>query len=125
MQGYLELLLLRQGELDGAEARNYLQTAARQSERLGRLVADLFELTRLEADGAQADGEDFTLAELAHDVAQKFAADAARRGVRLEARVGPAPPARPCFVRADLGLVERLLTAWSRTRCATRRPAAR
>ena len=109
IQGYLELLLLRQGALDDAEARNYVETAARQSERLGRLVADLFELTRLEADGAQAESEDFPLAELAHDVTQKFAADAARRGVRLETRVGAAPPAPPLFVRADIGLVERVL----------------
>jgi K+-sensing histidine kinase KdpD len=50
MQGYLELLLLRQDNLGSAEARNYLQTATRQSERLGRLVADLFELTRLESE---------------------------------------------------------------------------
>jgi len=109
IQGYLELLLLRQGSLDEAEARNYLETAARQSGRLGRLVADLFELTRLEADGAHAESEDFPLAELAHDVTQKFAADAARRGVRLEARVGVAPTAPPLFVRADIGLVERVL----------------
>jgi signal transduction histidine kinase len=109
IQGYLELLLLRQGSLDDTEARNYLETAARQSERLGRLVADLFELTRLEADGAHAESEDFPLGELAHDVTQKFAADAARRGVRLEARVAAAPPAPPLFVRADIGLVERVL----------------
>jgi signal transduction histidine kinase len=109
IQGYLELLLLREGSLEGAEARNYLETAARQSERLGRLVADLFELTRLEADGAHADSEDFPLGELAHDVTQKFAADATRRGVRLEARVAAAPPAPPLFVHADIGLVERVL----------------
>jgi len=109
IQGYLELLLLREGSLDAAEARNYLETAARQSERLGRLVADLFELTRLEADSTQAESEDFPLGELAHDVTQKFAADAARRGVRLEARVAAVPPAPPLFVRADIGLVERVL----------------
>jgi hypothetical protein len=109
IQGYLELLLLRHATLDSAEARNYLETAARQSERLGRLVADLFELTRLEADGARAESEDFPLAELAHDVTQKFAADAARRGVRLEARIAAVPAAPPLFVRADIGLVERVL----------------
>jgi len=109
IQGYLELLLLRDGSLDAAEARNYLETAARQSERLGRLIADLFELTRLEADGAHAESEDFPLGELAHDVTQKFAADASRRGVRLEARVAAAPPAPTLFVHADIGLVERVL----------------
>ena len=107
IQGYLELLLLGQASLDSAEARTYLQTAARQSERLGRLVADLFELTRLESGEACAEREEFPVAELAHDVLQKFAADAARRGVRLESRVGATPPA--LRVVADIGLVERVL----------------
>ena len=109
MQGYLELLLLQQDRLDGAEARNYLQTAARQSERLGRLVADLFELTRLESDGLRPDTEDFAVAELAHDVAQKFALDAGRRGVRLQACIEPGPLGPPLRVRADIGLAERVL----------------
>jgi signal transduction histidine kinase len=109
MQGYLELLLLRQDKLDSAEARNYLQTAARQSERLGRLVADLFELTRLEGEGLRPDAEDFALAELVHDVTQKFALDASRRDVRLEAKDGAASTA--LRVRAEIGLVERLLAS--------------
>ena len=74
MQGYLELLLLRHGSLDAAEQRNYLQTAARQSERLARLVGDLFQLAELDADDARLQGEDFVLAELVHDVVQQFGA---------------------------------------------------
>ena len=109
IQGYLELLLLRSASLDGAEARNHLETAARQAERLGRLVTDLFELTRLEAEGVHAEREDFPLAELAHDVAQKFAPDAKRRGVRLEAQVATDAPSSPLRVRADIGMVERAL----------------
>ena len=109
IQGYLELLLLRHASLDSAEARNHLEVAARQSERLGRLVADLFELTRLESDDARAEREEFPLAELAHDVLQTFAADAERRGERLEARVAAGPPAPALRVRADIGLVERVL----------------
>ena len=106
MQGYLELLLLRQDNLGSAEARNYLQTATRQSERLGRLVADLFELTRLEGEGLQPEAEDFSLAELAYDVTQRFALEASQRGVRLEVRFDPAATA--VRVRAEVGLVERL-----------------
>jgi len=107
MQGYLELLLLRQDSLDGAEARNYLQTATRQSERLARLVADLFELTRLEGEGIEPEAEDFALAELAHDVAQTFRLDAGRRGVTLEVRLDAA--AASLRVHAELALVERVL----------------
>jgi len=105
MQGYIELLLLRHGSLEPAEERNYLQTAARQSEKLGRLVNDLFELTRLEADELAPQPEDFVLAELVQDVVQKFAHEARQRGVRLEA----ADAAAALRVHADLALIARVL----------------
>lgn len=108
MQGYLELLLLREGQLDPAEQRNYLQTAVRQSERLARLVQDLFELTRLEADDMRPAAEDFALAELVHDVLQQFAPEAQRRCVRLAA-AGMNGHADALRVHADLALVERVL----------------
>ena len=108
MQGYLELLLLRQGSLDPAEERNYLQTAIRQSERLARLVRDLFELTRLEDEGMRPAAEGFTLAELAHDVVQSFAHEAEQRSVRLAVAGGHAD-ATALRVDADMGLVERVL----------------
>lgn len=104
MQGYLELLLVRQGELESAEAQNYLRTAARQSERLSRLVGDLTELAQLEADDAGAEREPFVLAELAHDVLQTFRAEAERRQVRTAVDCGV-----PAAVLADLRLVERVL----------------
>lgn len=110
MQGYLELLLLRQGQLDPAEERNYLHTAIRQSERLARLVHDLFELTRLEAEGMQPAAEDFPLAELTHDVVQKFEPEAQRRAVRLAATGGnDGDKAAVLRVHADVGLVARVL----------------
>jgi len=105
MQGYIELLLMRHGSLEPAEERNYLQTAARQSEKLGRLVNDLFDLTRLEADQLALQPEDFELAELAQDVVQKFAHDARMRGVRLE--LGGMGSLQ--WVHADLALVARVL----------------
>jgi signal transduction histidine kinase len=106
IQGYLELLLVRDADTLGVEARNDLQTAARQAERLGRRVADLFELTRLDDEASALEREDFAFAELAHDAAQRFAAEAARRDVRLEVQI-----ADPAALRthADLGRIERVL----------------
>ncbi len=108
LQGYLELLLLRQGDLDQAEARNYLHTAVRQSERLSRLVKDLFEWGRLEAGETQPNLEDFALAELLQDVVQRFESEAQQRKVQLRATAPHAPQA---LVRADIALVERALVA--------------
>ncbi len=108
MQGYLELLLVKRGTLEPAEERNYLETAVRQSERLGRLVADLFELTRLESAEAAPQLECFAHAELAQDVVQRFALDAAQRGVRVQAVCADESDAG-VQAHADIGMVERVL----------------
>lgn len=107
MQGYLELLLLRHGSLSPAEERNYLETAVRHGERLGRLVSDLFELTQLEAAEALPQPEAFSLAELAQDVAQKFALDARNRQVEL--RAAGSEGSGGVRALADIGMVERVL----------------
>jgi signal transduction histidine kinase len=108
MQGYLELLLVKRGRLEPAEELAYLETAVRQSERLGRLVADLFELTRLESAEAAPQLECFAHAELAQDVVQRFALDAAQRGVRVQA-VCADESAAHVQAHADIGMVERVL----------------
>jgi signal transduction histidine kinase len=107
IQGYLELLLLHHGSLAATDSRHYLETAVRQSERLGRLVGDLFELTKLEAEDAQPRPEAFSLAELAQDVVQKFMLNAQLRQIELRACGGDGGPAMR--VHADIAMVERVL----------------
>jgi PAS domain S-box-containing protein len=106
MQGYLELLLLRHANLEPKERHNYLEIAARQSERLARLVSDLFQLAELDGDDARPEREDFALGELIQDVIQKHASDAARR--KIDTRLLATGAA--ALVHADIALVERLLT---------------
>lgn len=106
MQGYLEMLLLRHGSLEPAEALNYLETAARQCERIGRLVGDLFDLTRLEEGTMAPQCEDFAAAELAQDVAQKFAREARSRALSLRVDCQGVNGLR---AHADLRMVERVL----------------
>jgi len=105
MQGYLETLLLRHGSLPPEEERNYLEIAAKHSERLGKLVGDLFQLTKLEAHDLQAQPEPFPISELAQDVAQKFQLAAQQRGIALGCRFDEGLPP----VRADIGMIERVL----------------
>lgn len=104
MQGYLETLLLKEGSLTPEESRSYLQVAARHCERLGKLVGDLFELSRLEAREIRPRVERFPLAELAHDVAQKFALQAQNAQQRLVTQIPPDVPS----VAADIGMIERV-----------------
>ncbi len=105
MQGYLETLLLKDGSLTPEERRSYLQIAARHCERLGKLVRDLFELTRLEAHEIQPRLERFPVAELAQDVAQKFELQASKAGQQLVTQIPPGVP----MVLADIGMLERVL----------------
>jgi signal transduction histidine kinase len=105
LRGYLETLLLKQDSASREELRNYLEIATRQSERLAALVSELFELAKLDAEYARINPEPLQLAELAHDVLHKFELEAQNKRVRLVGAISPEAP----FVRADIGLIERVL----------------
>jgi signal transduction histidine kinase len=105
MRGYLETLLLKQGQLSLEEQRNYLEVAAKQSERLGKLINNLFELTKLDANEVRPNLEVFPITELVQDVAQKFELAAQQNNVRIETNFeGSLAP-----VHADIALIERVL----------------
>ncbi len=105
LQGYLETLQIKHDSLTTAEQADYLSAARQHGERLDRLIAQLFELSRLDAE-ALPQIESFPLQELAHDVIQKFRIPAEVKGVALEV-FGPTDLP---FVIGDLGLIERALT---------------
>ena len=104
IRGYLELLALRGETLDAPRRRSCLDTALRQSEHLGTLIDELFELAKLDFKGIALQRETFQLAELAGDVVQKFQLVA--EGKRLSLRLDAAPGLPP--VQADLSLIERV-----------------
>ena len=105
LQGYLETLLIKEGKLSPEEQRGYILTTMKHAERLGKLVAALFELSKLDSHEMEPAWEEFSLAELAQDVVQQFQLAAQNRDVRLETRFSP----DLSFVRADIGLIERAL----------------
>lgn len=105
LRGYLETLQLKEDSLEAAERREYLEIAARHSERLARLVADLFELATLESREPDLNREPFAPGELVQDVLPKFRLAAERKGVDLEAELQGGLP----LVPGDIRLVERVL----------------
>jgi signal transduction histidine kinase len=105
LQGYLETLSMKEDSFSAEEKRKYIDLAARQSDRLSRLVTELFELTMLDSTGTRLNFEPFSLPELVQDVTQKFQPQAERRNMTLELDM----PASAPFVRADIGLIERVL----------------
>ena len=105
LQGYLETLLLKEGKLSAGEQRKYLQIAMRHSEQLAQLVAELFELAKLDSQEIQLRREPFALAELVQDVLLNFHLVSENAGVRLEPNIPKDLP----FVSGDIALIERVL----------------
>ena len=106
MQGYIETLKLKHGNIDADSQRRYLDVVHRHAQRLGRLIDDLFELARLDAGLIEPDHDEFSVAELAADIVQEYRLGADRKGVglRLERLTATAS------VRADIRLTERVIT---------------
>lgn len=104
IQGYLETLLLKHDALAPEERRRYLEIAGRHSGRLGKLVAELFELAKLDSSETQLHRERFPIAELVQDVAQEFQLAAEKKGVNLDVRLQENSP----VVFADIGLLARV-----------------
>ncbi|MCP5151593.1 MAG: HAMP domain-containing histidine kinase [Ectothiorhodospiraceae bacterium] len=105
LHGYLETLQLKAADLDAAAREEHLAVALRQSERLRRLIGELFELAKLEAREARPRAEPFAVPDLVQDVCQKLRIHATDRGCTLEAAVDGEVP----LAIGDVSLVERVL----------------
>jgi signal transduction histidine kinase len=105
MQGYLETLARLDERITPEERRHHLDVAVRQSHRVSHLAAQLFELARLECEETQPQPELFSIAELAHDIVQKFAIAARQKSIALSIEVD----AGPLCVYGDIGMIERAI----------------
>jgi two-component system, OmpR family, sensor kinase len=103
LQGYLETLLLKEGTLSQQEQRDYLGIAMKHGEQLGKLIAELFELAKLNSQEMMPHVEPFSLGELVQDVVQKLKFVAEKKQVNLQTNIRADLP----FVSADIGLIER------------------
>jgi signal transduction histidine kinase len=106
VQGYVETLLIAGDQLDATAREQHLRTALRHLMRLHRRIADLFELSKLDAGQVVPRLEAFRLGELLQDVVQDSQLVARERGVALALAEGADVQTR---VRADIGLIERVL----------------
>lgn len=106
LHGYLETLRIKADVLSEADRRRYLDVALGQSQKVGRLAQELFELARLEYGVVKPDREQFSLSDLVQDVFQKFELAAEARRQRLVPDMAPDLP----VVSADFGMIERVMT---------------
>ncbi len=106
LRGAIETLQIKDQDLEPGERRLYLDLAHKHCLRLGRLIADLFDLAILESEDRKLQFEPFSLAELMQDVAQKFRPMAEHKGlgIKLDTRLNTS---QTC---GDIALIERALT---------------
>jgi len=105
MQGYLDTLVIRDTSISDEKRRQFLGIARKHATRLGVLIGDLFELSKLDAASVTPNLEAFSLPELAQDVAQEFQLEADSKGISvvIDANVDTA------FTLGDIGLIQRVL----------------
>ena len=84
IQGYLETVLIKESELSLEERQRFLDIIYHNVTMLGRLVHELFELSKLDARQTEPQPEPFSLAKLAQDVVLNFQAQAQQVKVQLD-----------------------------------------
>ena len=105
LQGYLETLSMKKGELSPGEQEEYLRVALLHCRRLSTLVSELFELSMLDSPDVAIRHEVFSLGDLVQDVLQKFRLAAEEKKVHLTVRIEEGIP----FAVGDIALMDRVL----------------
>jgi len=105
IHGYVETLIIKHGSLDETHQKEYLETIMKSTERLKRLVADLFELSKLESRQVKPKMEVFFISDLLHDLTGKYKLLAWEKNILLETEFVFGAP----MVLADVAMIERVL----------------
>ncbi len=107
IQGYLETILDKEPEIAPEERSKYYQIVLRNTKKLGKLIEELFELSKFDAQDVQPEMEPVSMAELAQDLVVQFKPIAEQKGIEIEAVI-PKEPVE--LVYADIALMERAIS---------------
>jgi signal transduction histidine kinase len=107
IQGYLETILSKEPSIKPEERTKYHEIVLRNTKKLGKLVEELFELSKFDAQDVQPEMEQISMAELAQDLVQQFKPIAEQKGITLKAILPKEPINR---VYADIALMERAIS---------------
>jgi signal transduction histidine kinase len=105
IHGYIETLIMKHDSLDAHKQQEYLQTIIKSTERLRRLMTDLFELSKLESRQIKPKMESFFMFDLLQDISRKYRLLAQEKNIDLETEF----PSKMPVVFADIALIERVL----------------
>lgn len=105
IHGYIETLMIKAESLTKEEREQYLRTVLTSTERLRKLVEELFELSKLEAKQTKPNPEPFSISELVQDIGQKYLIIAEKKGITFQYVF---PKDLPMIV-ADIALIDRVI----------------
>ncbi len=105
IHGYIETMMIKDESLSPEERQKYLKIILDGSERLKNLVADLFELSKLDAKQISLKKEKFFINELVADAAQHYEVFAEKKHISINSDISQSLP----MVEADISLMERVI----------------
>ena len=105
IQGYIETLQMKESELTPVEREDYLNKINSSGERLSKLITQLFEYSKLEANQVEPQKEPFLISELANDIHRDYQMLANKKNIALKLNMEEQVP----LVFADISLVERAI----------------
>lgn len=105
IQGYAETLLLKKDSLRPEEQERYLEVISKSCNKLKKMVEDLFELSKLQAQQIKPHPEPFSIAELVYDIANKYRIISQKKGISVNTVIAKDVP----LVEADVSMIDRVL----------------
>ena len=105
LSGYIETLFLRRHNITMSEREQYLTIALKESERLKKLIDDLFELSKLEANQVKINLEAFPIAELLQDILAKYEVVCREKNINISSNLSE----NTSWVVADIRLIDRVV----------------
>ena len=105
IQGYAETLMLKKDTVSKEEEQKYLEVITKSCGRLKKLVEELFELSKLQANQIKPHPEPFSISELVYDIAGKYRILSQKKGISINTVIDKNVP----LVKADISMINRVL----------------
>ncbi len=104
-QGYIETLLMKNEQVDAKERKKYMEIILTSTQKLEKLVSELFALSKLEAKQIKPELEPFFIHELAQDILLRCKVLADEKNIEVHTHVSKDLP----LVIGDIALIDRVL----------------
>lgn len=105
IHGYIDTLQMKNETLSAEERKRYLEIISESTGNLQKLVSELFELSKLEANQVKPIKEPFFISELVNDISRKYQLIAKDKNISITTFLSTELPP----VYAEVSLIERVM----------------